>query len=1057
MATFIAPLPSAFNHEAKDLASEFRYWRQCFNDFCAINKITDAQTLIKLFRSCVGRHIVTYLEDLPNYGQLTTVKQLLDTVENRYKKAVNVHAERLNFRSIGINPGESLLDYESRLNSFSKSCEFQNYDRDSAHLEMVLIAAPQKIKEKLLLTPDLTLDIAKNILKTMEVGTKWVSQASSIKLDNNNDVKIKQEVNLNLAKRDKQKGSNTSEAGGSRKRFACSRCGSNRHASNDKACPALGKKCNNCSLTGHFAQYCKTKASRIEAELAKSSKKATANKNPRQCNNIQANANDSNEENSDSAQIYSVATINKIDVKHKYMEVRLNGMPIKMLVDSGSNVTIVTAEVFNKIKFKGHKLALSAEKLMDCQSKEIPVLGEYSVEAQIGKDKFREKVLVTKLDKCLLGNSFITKMKNFDWNNFLTNSSELECNQINDTKAKLEELKNEFSDIFKENPQSKVRGKLAHLVLKKDAVPKFLPARTVPIAIEKQVDAEIEKMVKQGYWTPVSQSKWATPLVPVPKKDGGVRICGDYKPTVNTQIEIAHHPLPTVELITSKLSGNTVFSKIDLKTAFQQLELDEASKELCTVNTNKGLFKVNRLPFGVASSPALWQRTMDSILINLPGVCCFVDDILVAAKTETEHLNRLKAVFKRLQENDVLIKPEKCVFMTKEISYLGFKITDKGLFKTDEKIKAIKESLAPTNVSEVRSFLGLVTFYSKFVPNLATIAAPIYQLTRKNVPFDWNEECQKAFQSLKQELISNRFLTYFNPKLPLIVSCDASPVGLGAVLAHKLPSGEEKPIAYASRTLSNSERNYSQIDKESLAIIFAVKHFHFFLYGKDRFTIYTDHKPLISLFGEHAMRFVQTFKNFVKRADHDKNLNQRQIDEAILKFLMTYRCTPHSGTEMSPSYLMLNRQIKNVFDLLRTKTSKIEIKNLEHQDKNCKAVSEYTEGESILFRNYNSQNKWEKGIIQKKIGSLHYLIKYNNKVVKKHLDQLRPNYIKSNSTHDPSNIASEIPCDNESLRKLINHPVSQDTARNPVMLRRSARINKGKPPRRLYYDYSDSE
>ena len=533
------------------------------------------------------------------YDQLTTVKQLLDTVENRYKKVVNVHAEQLNFRSIGINPGESLLDYESRLNSFSKSCEFQNHDRDSAHLEMVLIAAPQKIKEKLLLTPDLTLDIAKNILKTMEVGSKWVSQASSIKLENNNDVKIKQEVNLNLAKRDKQKGLNTSEAGG----FACSRCGSNRHASNDKACPALGKKCNKCKLSRHYAQYCKKKATRIDAELARSS--ATACKNHRQCNNIQANANDSNEENSDSSQIYSVATNNKIDVKHKYMEVRLNGMPIKMLVDSGSNVTIVTAEDFNKIKFKGHKLALSAEKLMDYQSKEIPVLGEYSVEAHIGKDKFREKVLVTKLDKSLLGNSFKTKMKNFDWNNFLTNSSELECNQINDTKAKLEELKNEFSDIFKENPQSKVKGKLAHLVLKKDAVPKFLPARTVPIAIEKQVDAEIEKMVKQGYWTPVSQSKWATPLVPVPKKDGGERICSDYKPTVNTQIEIAHHPLPTVELLTSKLSGNTVFSKIDLKTAFQQLELDEASKELCTINTNKGLFKVNRLPFGVSSSPAL--------------------------------------------------------------------------------------------------------------------------------------------------------------------------------------------------------------------------------------------------------------------------------------------------------------------------------------------------------------------------------------------------------------------------------------------------------------------
>ena len=171
----------------------------------------------------------------------------------------------------------------------------------------------------------------KNILKTMEVVSKWMNQASSIELENNNDVKIKQEVNLNLAKRDKQKGSNTSEAGGSRKRFACSRCGSNRQASNDKACPALGKKCNKCTLTGHYAQYCKTKATRIDAEFARSA--ATARKNPRQYNNIQANANDNNEENSDGSQIYSVATINKIDVKHKYMEVRLNGMPIKMLVD----------------------------------------------------------------------------------------------------------------------------------------------------------------------------------------------------------------------------------------------------------------------------------------------------------------------------------------------------------------------------------------------------------------------------------------------------------------------------------------------------------------------------------------------------------------------------------------------------------------------------------------------------------------------------------------------------------------------------------------------------
>ena len=648
----------------------------------------------------------------------------------------------------------------------------------------------------------------------MEVGSKWVSQASSIKLDNNNnDVKIKQEVNLNLAKRDEQKGSNTSEAGGSRKRFACSRCGSNRHASNDKACPALGKKCNNCSLTRHFAQYCKTKAARIDAELAKSSKIATARKNPRQCNNIQANTNDSNEETSDSSQIYSVATINKIDVKHKYMEVRLNGMPIKMLVDSGSNVTIVTAEVFNKIKFKGHKLALSAEKLMDCQSKEIPVLGEYSVEAQIGKDKFREKVLVTKLDY-----SFITKMKNFDWNNFLTNSSELECNQINDIKAKLEELKNEFSDIFK----------------LKDKVMQMLHSKHMGISKTKN-------LARYYVWWP----------------------------------------------------------KID-----EDIENLVKSCEPCQLNRNDPE-KHSSHSWQYPSNP--WER----------------------------------------------IHIDFC-----------------GPFRN-------------------HMYLIVVDAYSK-----------------------WPEVIRMSSSTSTSETIK---------------------VLLSLFARHGLP---DKLVSDNGPQFTSDEFKEFMLNCGILHIKTAPYH------------------PQTN--GE-AERFVQTFKNFVKRADHDKNLNQRQIDEAILKFLMTYRCTPHSGTEMSPSYLMLNRQIKNVFDLLRTKTSKIEIKNLEHQDKNCKAVSEYTEGESILLRNYNSQNKWEKGIVQKKIGSLHYLIKYNNKVVKKHLDQLSPNYIKSNSTHDPSNIVSEIPCDNESLRKLINHPVSQDTSRSPVMLRRSARINKGKPPRRFYYDYSDSE
>ena len=168
---------------------------------------------------------------------------------------------------------------------------------------MPLIATPQTIKEILLLTHDLTIESARNILKTIEVGSRWGSQASSIKLENNNDVKIKQEVNLNLAKRDNRKGSSTSEAVSSRKHYSCSRCGSNKHASHDKSCSALGKKCKKCSLTGHFAHLCKTKSFRIDAELSKSA--ANKSKNPRQYNSIRA----INEENSESSEIYSVASV----------------------------------------------------------------------------------------------------------------------------------------------------------------------------------------------------------------------------------------------------------------------------------------------------------------------------------------------------------------------------------------------------------------------------------------------------------------------------------------------------------------------------------------------------------------------------------------------------------------------------------------------------------------------------------------------------------------------------------------------------------------------------
>ena len=240
------------------------------------------------------------------------------------------------------------------------------------------------------------------------------------------------------------------------------------------------------------------------------------------------------------------------------------------------------------------------------------------------------------------------------------------------------------------------------------------------------------------------------------------------------------------------------------------------------------------------------------MFVNHDGVLCFVDDILVVGHDKQTHDIRLRRVLQTLKDNNMYVKLDKCSFAVNSVSYLGFKVDKQGIHKTDDKITAIKNVQTPKNADEVKSFLGLVTFYAKFVPNLATMASPLYDLTKLDTPFNWSNKCQIAFTNLKEELSSSRFLTFYQHHLPLKLSCDASSLGLGAVLSHVFPNGEEKPLAYASRVLNKSEKNYSQIEKEALAIIFAVKHFHYYLYGQSNFILTTDHKPLLAIFGEKS-------------------------------------------------------------------------------------------------------------------------------------------------------------------------------------------------------------
>ncbi|XP_053238226.1 uncharacterized protein K02A2.6-like, partial [Podarcis raffonei] len=346
--------------------------------------------------------------------------------------------------------------------------------------------------------------------------------------------------------------------------------------------------------------------------------------------------------------------------------------------------------------------------------------------------------------------------------------------------------------------------------------PVRLKARRVPFALKPRIDEELDRLVEQGVLEPVPNASWETPIVTPVKPNGSVRICADYKCTINKALTAHAYPVPVVSHVLATLAGSKIFGKLDLAQAYQQLPVDEATAEAQTIVTHRGAFRVKRLQFGVSVAPGIFQNLMDSLLKGIPGVTPFFDDVLIAGPTPEEFEDRLRTVLHRFQTAGLKVKREKCLLGVPQVDFLGFMVDAEGVHPTGDKVRAICDAPAPKNKTELQAFLGLLNFYHSFLPH-------------------------------KDLLVSNSVLAHFDERLPVVLACDASPYGIGAVLGHQLPDGREVPVAYFSQTLNATERNYSQIDKEGLAIVKGVKKFHDFLYGWP-FTVVTDHKPLLGLF-----------------------------------------------------------------------------------------------------------------------------------------------------------------------------------------------------------------
>ena len=289
----------------------------------------------------------------------------------------------------------------------------------------------------------------------------------------------------------------------------------------------------------------------------------------------------------------------------------------------------------------------------------------------------------------LLGRDWLGKLR-LDWS---------ELHQIQSTApGLLKELLDRYSEVFKDELGT-IQGTTAKIQVDPTVQPRFCKARSVPYALRAKVDTELVCLEREGIIEKVTYAAWAAPIVPVVNRDGTIRICGDYKLTVNRAAKVDSYPLPRVEDLLASLAGGETFSKLDLAHAYLQLLLDDNSKPLLTINTSKGLFQYKRLPSGVASAPAIFQRTIESILKGLPHTSVYLDDILVTGDSETEHLHNLEEVLKCLSKAGIRLKRQKCAFMLTEVEYLGHKLSAEGLRHTESKVRAITDAPAPQNVT----------------------------------------------------------------------------------------------------------------------------------------------------------------------------------------------------------------------------------------------------------------------------------------------------------------------------------------------------------------------
>lgn len=809
------------------------YWKKMFLTFLEIRGVKDDKIRKLVLISELGVAGNAALEGLlhaedPN---TKTFDQLLEILETHYTPKVLVIAERYKMLQIDQKEGQSLAEYYSELSLAARHCKFNTI----TNVEdcMVRMAFVKGIRNK---------NTRMKILEKEEDGTSGslltlaqafeVAQAQSTSLSGNHKLTIGAVEKMNRPPNQQQRPHNgpprnEMKSGYDRNK---GKQPQNRFSGQHKQHQSARYPCTHCGKTNHRSENCFRKNGNRKAHLLE----------------VDGDYSD------DGLGIFQVS-VNRTKSDQAFSPVMLavatNQTPIQYELDTGASISIIDHPTWVKIgKPRLSKVGYSAQAYNNTK---VAFEGTCNVEISLGGSRalFDLHVLERKIKKLpLMGRDMIDALR-MDMGPFYRGTPKVaELSRCESVERRLQKVLQENSDLFRPELGTFTKRK-AELKFREDKpVPVFRRARPVPHALRPKVEATLETMVKQKVVTPIEHSEWASPLVIVPKPGGKLRICADFKQTLNPLLDINIYPLPKPEDLFQMLNGGKKYSKVDLKDAYLQMELGDEAKKYLVINTHRGLLRYERLPFGLASAPAIFQKSMEELLAGIEGVVIYLDDVTVTAPNDVLHVERLAKVLNRFRTAGLRLRKDKCEFLKEEIEFLGHLVSKDGIMPNPDKVKAISEMPPPKDLKQIESFLGMVQYYAKFVPQLSALASPLNQLRKNGVEFSWGAQQQRAFEMIKSRLLQTDRLTHYDPEIPVILATDASDYGLGAVLYHRYNDGDERAIAFASRSLTPAEKNYAQIEKEGLGIIFGVDKFNQYLYGR-KFLLLTDHQPLVRIFG----------------------------------------------------------------------------------------------------------------------------------------------------------------------------------------------------------------